>query len=297
MVITKMLSNNKGVSLVILIVAMTLIAILGASFVSFMGVKQRGFLHQLDSYRALNIANAGVEYAIRYISDGLSDTTDPNNNFFSDPTATVNRSFAGGVFAFTYYHDYDTNGNINDSTLLVRAGYPQTNPLSKREIKLSNFRRYLNPITLVPSTPSLPSIPPSISGNDIVIRVISNNGSSFTVSRVDVTMPATGSDSFVTVFRDGSSVFENSSSSPYAECGAIPSAVCRSTNGIYIEGDGSTNPVRFELTSPNHDPDGIYTYRLRFYPPVASAPSGQYIMRLYTSLPSGNPFTITFSVP
>ena len=66
----KTLSNNKGISLVVLIVAMTLIAILGTSFVSLMSSKQKGFLSQIDSYRALNIANAGVEYAIRYVSDG-----------------------------------------------------------------------------------------------------------------------------------------------------------------------------------------------------------------------------------
>ncbi len=43
MVIMKMLFNNKGISLVILIVAMTLIAILGASFVSLMSTNKKVF--------------------------------------------------------------------------------------------------------------------------------------------------------------------------------------------------------------------------------------------------------------
>ena len=82
MVIMKTLSNNRGVALIVLIVAMTLIAILGTSFVSLMGSKQKGFLYQIDSYRALNLANAGVEYAIRYVYQiGLSDTKQSTCSF------------------------------------------------------------------------------------------------------------------------------------------------------------------------------------------------------------------------
>lgn len=78
MVIMKMLFNNKGISLVILLIAMTLIAVLGTSFVSLMSAKQKSFLHQIDSYRALNIANAGVEYANRYIGDNIKTSiSDP----------------------------------------------------------------------------------------------------------------------------------------------------------------------------------------------------------------------------
>jgi hypothetical protein len=46
MVTTKMIFNNRGVSLVVLIVAMTLIAVLGVSFVSLMSSKQKGFLYK-----------------------------------------------------------------------------------------------------------------------------------------------------------------------------------------------------------------------------------------------------------
>jgi len=41
MVIMKMLSNNKGAALVILIIAMMLIAVMGASFVSLVTTKQK----------------------------------------------------------------------------------------------------------------------------------------------------------------------------------------------------------------------------------------------------------------
>jgi len=36
-------NNNKGFALITLVIAMTLIAVLGASFVSMIGSKQQGF--------------------------------------------------------------------------------------------------------------------------------------------------------------------------------------------------------------------------------------------------------------
>ena len=93
MVTMKILFNNKGISLVILLVAMTLITILGTSFVSLMSSKQKGFLYQIDSYRALNIANAGVEYAIRFASDGL-DTL----GFLNPALTTTERNLGWRVF-------------------------------------------------------------------------------------------------------------------------------------------------------------------------------------------------------
>ena len=47
MVIIKTLSNNRGVALIVLIVAMTLIAILGTSFVSLMGSNKKVFCIRL----------------------------------------------------------------------------------------------------------------------------------------------------------------------------------------------------------------------------------------------------------
>lgn len=136
-----MLSNNKGISLVILIIAMTLIAILGASFVSLVGSKHRGFLYQRDSYRALNIANAGVEYAIRHISDDLGDATSTyfRNLSTSDDISIIN--FVGGTFSIT--RDFSAD-NIE-----VTGLYPIPTPVSTRIVRLSNFRNYLKTITLV----------------------------------------------------------------------------------------------------------------------------------------------------
>jgi hypothetical protein len=228
MVTMKTLFNNKGISLVVLIVAMTLIAILGASFVSLMGSKQKGFLYQIDSYRALNIANAGVEFAIRYVSDGLSDTTDPDNTFFNNPSASVTRSFGGGEFTFVYDHF--------NNWITVTGNYPVPNTVSKRDIKLSNFRLYLSAITLVPDVAPMnrPSI--NIANKQIIIPVINNTEVSINVSRIDVSTNLTGK-YLKYIYVEGTSlpVFDYSSSS-YVEC-TYPSLVpCKDTTqgGIYM---------------------------------------------------------------
>jgi hypothetical protein len=283
-VIMKMLSNNRGISLVILIVVMTLIAILGASFVSLMGSKQKGFVYQIDSYRALNIANAGVEYAIRYISDGLCDTTNPSNNFFNNPNVAVTRSFAGGAFGFTYDH--------MNNWIMVIGNYPDPNPVSRRDVRLSNFRRYLSPVSLVPD--GLSTSVPQINVNDTNIPTISNNENNFSVSRIDVTITTT-SNMYMNILRDGSPIFINSGPSPYAPCLSTPAPVCYdSANGIYI-GTGS-GTFRFDLSSPNpnHTPDSLHTYILRF---TTTPPTGQYSLEFHTSLPTGNPYAIKFILP
>jgi len=110
----KTLSNSRGISLVILIVAMTLITILGVSFVSIMASKQKGVLYQIDSYRALNIANAGVEFAIRYASDGLD--SNGNSVLFSDQgLSTLGRNLGGGTFGINYAYSQ----TINEDRLIV----------------------------------------------------------------------------------------------------------------------------------------------------------------------------------
>jgi Tfp pilus assembly protein PilX len=276
MVIMKMLFNNKGISLVILLIAMTLIAVLGASFVSLMSAKQKSFLHQIDSYRALNIANAGVEYAIRYASDGL----DTNNNsvFYSNPTlTTIGKGIGGGAFSVNYTY----NQTITNDLLTVTGTYSG----SSREVRLLRLRRYINPITLVPD--SAPISRPRLDSNDTIIPVITNNENAFFVTRIDVTVNA--SNIYLNIERDGTAVFDYGTS-PYPVCGSTPAPICKdSTQGIFL----GTTSIRFDLSPPNHSPDSINVYRLRFSAP---APTGQYTLQFYTSLPAGNPFGIRFSL-
>lgn len=118
--------TEKGISLVILIVAITLTSLLGAGIISFMGAKQKTLVPQAQTYQAYSIAHAGIEFAIRYAYDNKDDNDFPNSHF----PKTV--SFGGGSFTITY----DSTNNTVQS-----VGVYET---ASRTIQLTNFRSYAN---------------------------------------------------------------------------------------------------------------------------------------------------------
>ncbi|OPY00795.1 MAG: hypothetical protein A4E58_00006 [Syntrophorhabdus sp. PtaB.Bin006] len=273
----KTLSNSRGISLVVLIVAMTLIMILGVSFVSIMASKQKGFLYQVDSYRALNIANAGVEYAIRCASDGLD--SNGNSIFFSDQgLSTLGRSLGGGTFSINYAYSQTI-----DADLLTATG---TYGTSSRQVRLSRFRRYLSPITLVPGNQARVDQGDS---SQVLVPVICNEGP-LIISRLDVTVSA--SNVYLKVMRAGVNLFDYNSSI-YPECGAAICKINDAPNEQRILFNGGT--VRFDLLSAasQHNQDEVSVYVLKF---SGSAPMGQYRIDFFTSFPNGNPFSVIFSL-
>jgi hypothetical protein len=64
------LTNNRGISIVVLIVIILAVGFLGAGIVGFIGAKQKSYPFVVNSFRALQIANAGVEAAITCTNDG-----------------------------------------------------------------------------------------------------------------------------------------------------------------------------------------------------------------------------------
>jgi len=173
-----MIFNNRGVSLVVLIVAMTLIAVLGVSFVSLMSSKQKGFLYQIDSYRALNIANAGVEYAVRIVYDNIAS---PETHITQCPFLTV-YDFANGQFKFCYQGDY-TSSEFNTLSVegIYDGGSSTHTPLSARTVKLTHFMNYAsnNSITRIPYNE-----PPVPSSNRLIIPLINSSGLSISITAI-----------------------------------------------------------------------------------------------------------------
>lgn len=246
----KTLSNTKGVALIILIIAMTLISLLGASMVSIMGAKQRGFVYQMDSYRALNLANAGVEYAIRLISDEASTTS---GNFFQNPSGTISRSFENGSFTANYTYASDL--------LSVSGSYGN----STKQIKLTNFRRYIDPLTLV-YDPTYANRTPYTSpywyfdfsggaGGPIIIwttrmfiPIFNNSGSNIVISRIDIVIPLSGRYLRDIYFLDTAyqQVYDYESDGRFALCGP---ATCKDpSSGIRLASGGSVVPFPFNST-------------------------------------------------
>lgn len=121
------LLTEKGMSLVILIVAITLTSLLGVGIISFMGAKQKTLVPQAKTYQAYTIAHAGIEFAIRYAYDNKDDNDFPGSHLLNK---TV--SFGGGTFTITYDH-------VNNK--LTSVGTYET---ASRTIELINFRSYAN---------------------------------------------------------------------------------------------------------------------------------------------------------
>jgi hypothetical protein len=277
MVITMMLSNNKGISLIVLVIAMTLIAILGTSFVALMSSKQKGFLYQIDSYRALNLANAGVEYAIRFASDG----TDVNGNsiFFSNQTLTMSRNYSGGSFSTSYTY----NQNIASDILTVIGTYPVGGG-STKQITLTRFRRYLSPISLIPNAGQIPSYRTS-NRRFLDVPVIGNHDSVVTVVQIDLT---TGISGMLLRYIDGPGgrIFDYATSN-YTACNIfVPVPPCNYSPGGFSLGillPSSTMPISApNLATGTINPDTTYNYVFEFTFPAPS-PAPLHTVKFYSA--------------
>ena len=95
------LMNNKGVSLVVLIVIMLGIGLIGGAVASIMMSKQKSYPFALNSFKAYEIANAGAEIAIMYGKDIAFDPSD-NTKITLLNTNLANKNFGGGTFTASY---------------------------------------------------------------------------------------------------------------------------------------------------------------------------------------------------
>lgn len=132
----KMWLTEKGVSLIMLIISITITSIIGAGIVSFMGAKQKSYPYQIQSYQALNLANAGVEFAIRYAYDNRNGfNIDPSDYIPSTSPGKIIEPFGTGQGTFELIYSTASNGTI---TSIGTYG------LSKRTVRVTNFRNYAN---------------------------------------------------------------------------------------------------------------------------------------------------------
>lgn len=189
------LNNNRGVALVVLIIAMTLIAVLSTSLVSIVADKNKSMIYAYDGYHASVIADSGVEFAIRYISDGLSNS---ESEYFkgleADPTGSIGYmgyspvyKIAGVTKPIGEFRTTRTlkTSNIENDTILVESSY--NGGISVRKVAVKRFRRFLSPITLYPDYATRPVR--RTSPYRIDVRILGNHSNNLSVSKIELMSP------------------------------------------------------------------------------------------------------------
>lgn len=187
------LNNNRGVALVLLIVAMTLISVLATSLVSIVADKNKSMVYSYDGFHASIIADSGAAFAIRYISDGLSDTSKPYFDNLLNNGGSIQWTYFSSVYKlpgvtdpigkFKVTRTFSTT--ISDDNVVVESDYNRS--MATRKVKISAFRRFLSPITFYPDYDTRPVR----QGNRINVRVIGNHQKDLTISKIELVAPST----------------------------------------------------------------------------------------------------------
>ena len=127
-------NSQRGVSLLLLIIAITVFAAVAIGIVTLLSLRYQSYPYQVQSYQAYVLANAGVEFAIRYIKDNNVDPLDPNS-FMQNPGRYIpidgtykNFTFGNSKFSLKYVPGCP-------DMLYSKATYGT----ATREVILSNF--------------------------------------------------------------------------------------------------------------------------------------------------------------
>ena len=141
--------RNKGAALVALIMAIMILGGLAAVLSYIMGGKQRTEPLYVQSMQSYAVAQAGIEYGIRYATDNISDFLDNPNTCFP-----LSRSFGNGSFSLHYFDSNDPD-MPNTLTSLGTVG------VGERKIILNNFTGWVlgGGISLDPGNPPYVSYP------------------------------------------------------------------------------------------------------------------------------------------
>jgi len=118
--------NNKGVTLITLIIAITIFAIFITVFSYVMVAKHGSAALYVQSTQAYAVAQAGIEYGIRYVTDDVV-------NHYAEVLEDQNfsKEFGNGSFGLVY----DDSNNTLKSTGTVGV--------AERAIILSSFSDYV----------------------------------------------------------------------------------------------------------------------------------------------------------
>ena len=77
-IMTELVPNQRGVSLMLLIIAITVFAAVAIGIVTLLRSRYESYPYQVQSYQAYTLAHAGVEFALGYAKENA-------DNFFQNP--------------------------------------------------------------------------------------------------------------------------------------------------------------------------------------------------------------------
>lgn len=287
-------------TLVVLVIAMTVIAVLVTSLVSIVADKNKSMIYAYDGFHASVIADSGAEFAIRYISDGLMDTSHPyfsedlqnNGGSISWKSHSPVYKLAGvtdPIGKFKVTRNFSTT--ISGDYVLVESDYNKG--MAVRKLRINEFRRFLSPITLYPAYAGRPY---RDTGNDkrIYVPVIGNHSiQRFTIPQIDLTVPASNMYlRYMNVRVPGypiSPVFDYTDTAvidSYPDCDTSTEIPCLSSvHGLKLNNANVVTPLSTLKGMRSHF---VYNdYRNDYYLDFAStAPAGsanRYVVKIYAS--------------
>jgi hypothetical protein len=171
--ISDKLRDDKGVTLITLIIAITIFAVFITIFSYVMVAKHGSASLYVQSTQAYAVAQAGIEYGIRHaIDDELNFFANPASVF---PVPGTSQSFGDGSFTLVYT-------DINDADRPNSLTSTGTVGVAEREIILQNFAGWVagQAITLTPGNP------PSRAGGTVEVPFINNYGEAIDIYKMEV---------------------------------------------------------------------------------------------------------------
>jgi hypothetical protein len=132
------LTNQRGVSLMLLVLAITVFAGVAVGVVTLLRTRHESYPYQVQSYQAYALAHAGIEFGIRYAKDNADDFLVNPAKYLPPPGKEF--SYGNGKFVLTYNQGTYNQGTWDCRDKLTSRGTCGT---ATRGVELLNFSLFL----------------------------------------------------------------------------------------------------------------------------------------------------------
>jgi hypothetical protein len=134
------LTSQRGVSLLLLIIGITVFAGVAIGIVTLLRPRYESYPYQVQSYQASTLAQAGAEFAVRYAKENANDS----GNFVIALTNLIASTWGrfnlgDGAFQLTYVTSLACKDILYSRGCSTRFNADGTCPGATREVKLSPF--------------------------------------------------------------------------------------------------------------------------------------------------------------